>query len=64
VAVGGMRMICWKGPVPAPSSNVPPNIGLFKTLATSWHSNLQRRAAPDPPKFFNYDFFIVKLILA
>jgi hypothetical protein len=39
-------------------------IGLFKTLATSWHSNLQRRAAPDPPKFFNYDFFIVKLILA
>jgi hypothetical protein len=39
-------------------------IGLCKTLAKPWHSNLQRRAAPDPPKFFNYDFFRVKLILA
>jgi hypothetical protein len=39
-------------------------IGLCKTLAKPWHSNLQRRAPPDPPKFFNYDFFIVKLILA
>jgi hypothetical protein len=38
--------------------------GLCETLAKPWHSNLQRRAAPDPPKFFNYDFFIVKLILA